>query len=236
MDNNRECIILAGGLGTRLRGVIKDVPKPMAPLNGKPFLYYVFKWLAKYKTDKIVISAGYKSESIIKYFGNSFNAIPLVYAIEEKPLGTGGAVKFAIRKTTGANILIINGDTYFPVNLDRFWKIHTENNFQFTIALKRMYRFSRYGSVELEGETINMFNEKQYCSEGLINGGIYLTNRYFIESLEVPEVFSLEKDVLVRKSAEGVLKGIEFDDTFIDIGIPEDYSRAEFLLKDIDSL
>mgnify|MGYP005867813317 FL=1 len=97
-----------------------------------------------------------------------------------------------------------------------------------------MDRFSRYGSVKLEGDTITKFNEKQYCEEGLINGGIYLINRYFIQSLEMPEVFSLEKDVLLKKSAEGVLKGIEFEDAFIDIGIPEDYTRAKSLLKDID--
>lgn len=234
MDNNRECVILAGGLGTRLRGVIRDVPKPMAPVNGKPFLYYVLRWLVNYRADKIVISGGYKSESITEYFGNTFSGIPIIYAIEEKPLGTGGAVKFAIRETTGTNILILNGDTYFPVNIDRLWQTHTDNNFRFTIALKRMYRFSRYGSVKLEGDTITKFNEKQYCEEGLINGGIYLINRYFIQSLEMPEVFSLEKDVLLKKSAEGVLKGIEFEDAFIDIGIPEDYTRAKSLLKDID--
>lgn len=234
MPDTRECIILAGGLGTRLRGVVRDLPKPMAPIDGKPFLFYLMKWLVKYKPDKIVISAGYKSQSIIDYFGDSFSGTPLIYAIEEKPLGTGGAVKYAIGKTTGSDILVINGDTYFPVDIEKLWNLHTSKNYIFTIALKKMKNFSRYGTVKLKGETIASFNEKKYCSEGLINGGIYLINRSFIESLEMPEIFSLEKDVLMKKVSEGMFKGLEFDDTFIDIGIPEDYSRAKLLLGNID--
>lgn len=234
MKRTRECVILAGGLGTRLRPAVGDVPKPMAIVNGKPFLYYILRWLINYDTGRIIISAGYKSQSIISYFGDAYEGIPILYAVEEKPLGTGGAVKYAASMTVAPDILVINGDTYFPIDIDRLWKAHTDNRFLFTIALKRMKNFSRYGSVNLAGNTITGFNEKNYCTDGLINGGIYLINRDFIQSLAMQETFSLEKDVLMKRVNEEVFHGLVFDDTFVDIGIPEDYNRAKMLLKNID--
>lgn len=233
MENKRpmEAIILAGGLGTRLRKVIGDVPKPMAPVNGKPFLSYLFEWLRKYPVEKIIISAGYKSESIIEYFGGSFLGIPVVYAIEEKPLGTGGAVLFALQESSCENILIVNGDTFFPIDLNRFCDYHTGSDSRITIALKRMKEFSRYGSVECLGNTITKFNEKKFCHEGLINGGIYLINREFLESRKLPDTFSLEKDFLKKEAGSSLMKCMTFDDIFLDIGIPEDYRRAASVLK-----
>jgi D-glycero-alpha-D-manno-heptose 1-phosphate guanylyltransferase len=221
-----EAIILAGGMGTRLQNVITDMPKPMAPVNGEPFLYYLFHWLRKYPIGKIIISVGYKSENIIEYFGYSFGCIPLDYAVEEEPLGTGGAILNSLKNAGGGNILILNGDTWFPINLNKFVDFHTENKSVFSLALKKMKNFSRYGSVELRGDTIIRFNEKKQRKEGLINGGIYLVSRSFFESRQYPQVFSLEKDVLFRESGTSVLKGIVFDDPFIDIGVPDDYRRA----------
>ncbi|MCJ7446989.1 MAG: nucleotidyltransferase family protein [Bacteroidales bacterium] len=226
-----EAIILAGGMGTRLREVITDVPKPMAPVNGKPFLYYLFKWIKQYPVDKLVLSAGYKSERIVEYFGNSIFNIPLEYVVEGKPLGTGGAVKYALQKTKGRNILILNGDTYFPINLNKFLSFHNKNNSLFTVALKRMRDFDRYGTVECTGNKILKFNEKRFCKDGLINGGIYLVNRQFIESRKLPSVFSLEKEILEQEAGTSLLKGLVFDELFIDIGIPEDYNRAELMMK-----
>lgn len=218
-------------MGTRLREVITDVPKPMAPVNGKPFLYYLFKWIKQYPVDKLVLSAGYKSERIVEYFGNSIFNIPLEYVVEGKPLGTGGAVKYALQKTKGRNILILNGDTYFPINLNKFLSFHNKNNSLFTVALKRMRDFDRYGTVECTGNKILKFNEKRFCKDGLINGGIYLVNRQFIESRKLPSVFSLEKEILEQEAGTSLLKGLVFDELFIDIGIPEDYNRAELMMK-----
>ena len=226
-----EAIILAGGLGTRLRDVIADLPKPMAPVNNKPFLHYLFKWIKQYPVEKLVLSAGYKSESIVNYFGNSVYGIPVEYVIEEKPLGTGGAVKNALHKTSDIDILILNGDTYFPIDLGKFYSFHIENKSLFTIALKRMKSFDRYGTVECRGKTIMKFNEKKFCEDGLINGGIYLINREMIESWEHSSPFSLEKDVMEKKAGTSILKGLVFDELFIDIGIPEDYHKAKLLLK-----
>ena len=227
----REAIILAGGMGTRLQKVVPDVPKPMAPVGGKPFLYHILRWLEKYDIGKVVISAGYKADVIEKYFGDSFNRISLVYAVEEKPLGTGGALIFAARQVSGPEYLIVNGDTWFPIDLDIFWSFHSRSGNRFSIALKRMKDFSRYGTVECNGDTIIRFNEKKYCKEGLINGGIYLTDKTFLESWKHQEVFSLEKDLLEKEVGLGMIKCHIFKDPFIDIGIPEDYHKAQSVIE-----
>jgi D-glycero-alpha-D-manno-heptose 1-phosphate guanylyltransferase len=226
-----EAIILAGGMGTRLRDVIGDLPKPMAPVGSKPFLDYLFKWIKDYHVEKLVLSAGYKSESIVKYFGNSVYGIPVEYVIEEKPLGTGGAIKYALHKTSGDDILVLNGDTYFPIDLRKFFSFHVRNKSLFSVALKRMRNFDRYGTVECRRNTIVRFNEKKFCSDGLINGGIYLINRNIIEAWKLSGAFSLEKDIMEKESGTSVIKGMVFDDLFIDIGIPEDYHKAESILK-----
>ncbi len=228
-----EAIILAGGMGTRLRDVIADLPKPMAPVNGIPFLSYIFQWLKKYSVEKAILSVGYKHESIMEYFGDSYLGIAVEYVIEDKPLGTGGAVKYALQRTAGKDILIINGDTYFPIDLNRFYRLHIKYNHSFSIALKRMENCDRYGSVECRGNTIVKFNEKKFRIDCLINGGIYLINRTFIDGKDLPEVFSLEKDLMEIEAGKSVLKGMEFNELFIDIGIPEDYKRAQTLLKNI---
>ena len=114
-----DAIILAGGMGTRLKKVVSDIPKPMAPVAGKPFLYYIFDWLRKYPVEKIILSVGYKAESITEYFGNSVFDIPVEYVVEKNPLGTGGAVKFAFERTDGDDVLILNGDTWFPVDISK---------------------------------------------------------------------------------------------------------------------
>jgi len=225
-----EAIILAGGLGTRLRDVIGDLPKPMAPVGGKPFLDYLFMWIKKYPVEKLVLSAGYKAESIVKYFGNSVYGIPVEYVIERKPLGTGGAVKYALHKTSGNDILVLNGDTYFPIDLMKFFSFHVKKKNLFSVALKRMRNFDRYGTVECRRNTIVKFNEKKFCSDGLINGGIYLINRNIIETWKHSGAFSLEKDIMEKESGTSLIKGMVFDDPFIDIGVPEDYYKAISIL------
>jgi D-glycero-alpha-D-manno-heptose 1-phosphate guanylyltransferase len=226
-----EAIILAGGMGTRLREVIADIPKPMAPVNNKPFLFYIFNWIKDYQVEKAILSVGKGAEKVMDYLHNSFNNIPVEYAIETKSLGTGGAVRFALQKAKGEDILILNGDTYFPIDLNEFFQFHTENKNLFSVALKPMKNFSRYGSVEIFNNNILRFNEKKFCSDGLINGGIYLANKKFIESRQLPEVFSLEQEILEKEAGSSTLKCMKFDDMFIDIGIPEDYRRAESILK-----
>lgn len=221
-----DALILAGGLGTRLRGVVSDVAKPMAPVNGKPFLSYVLDWICDYKLNSLVITAGYKAESIIEHFGNCHRTTSVIYVVEKEPLGTGGAIINALGRLKGNNILVVNGDTWFPLNIDEFALFHLESGAQISVALKRMQEFDRYGTVTMNGNEISAFSEKKYCADGLINGGIYMIRRDFLQSVGLTGKFSFEKDVLEKATGSGILMGKVFNEQFIDIGIPEDYKKA----------
>ena len=226
-----DTIILVGGMGTRLKEVISDVPKPMAPVKGKPFLEYLLNWLSSYTSiRRFVLAVGYKSETIVNYFGQSLNQTPIVYVNEHEPLGTGGAILNALKVCDSDNVLIINGDTYFPIDIEQFGEFHRNNNNPASIALKRMKNFDRYGTVETQRDSIVKFNEKKYCEEGLINGGIYIVNKNWLEQEKYPSKFSFEKDVLEKNVDKGLLAGKIFDDVFVDIGIPEDYIKAALIV------
>ena len=227
-----EAIILAGGLGTRLRSVVADLPKCMAPVAGSPFLYYVIKHLQKEGIDKFIFSVGYKNESIINYIEKEFSNIEYKFSIEEEPLGTGGAVKFALEKTTEENILVCNGDTLFKIDIEQLNDFHFRNNADCTLSLKPMYHFDRYGIVELDDDgLIISFQEKRFYTLGLINGGVYALNCKKFLKQNFPAKFSFEKDYLERCVANKKMYGLTQDEYFIDIGIPEDYERAQEELK-----
>ena len=226
-----DVIILAGGMGTRLREVVSDVPKPMAAIKGKPFLEYLLNWLSDYSSvRRFILAVGYKSEVIVNYFGQSFNQIPIVYVNEHEPLGTGGAILNALKTCDSDNVLIINGDTYFPIDINRFEEFHQSNKKPISGALKKMKDFDRYGTVEILQDSIVKFNEKTYCEEGLINGGIYIVNKNWLEQEKYPSKFSFEKDVLEKNANKGLLAGKIFEDVFVDIGIPEDYNKAALIV------
>jgi len=221
-----EAIILAGGLGTRLQSVISDVPKCMAPVNGIPFIHFIITYLKKEGVERFIFSLGYKSEMLIDYVNNHFSGLDIEYVIEDTPLGTGGAIKLACSKTKSTDVLILNGDTLFNINLKDLSEFHTDKKADFTVALKEMSNFSRYGSVEMDNNyAIKAFNEKKYCEKGFINGGIYVLNvkRFMTEAL--PDVFSFEKDFLEKYIGRKKFYGLECEYYFIDIGIPEDYER-----------
>jgi len=226
-----DVIILAGGMGTRLKEVVPDVPKSMAPIKGKPFLEYLFNWLSTYSSvQTFVLAVGYKSEIIVDYFVDSFNGIPVVYVNEQEPLGTGGAIFNALKACSSDDVLIINGDTYFPIDIEAFETFHRNNKKPVSIALKKMKDFDRYGTVETLQDSIVKFNEKTYCKEGLINGGIYIVSKNWLEQEKYPSKCSFEKDVLEKNVAKDLLAGKIFDDVFVDIGIPEDYTKATLIV------
>jgi D-glycero-alpha-D-manno-heptose 1-phosphate guanylyltransferase len=225
-----EAVILAGGKGTRLHKAVPDLPKPMAPVNGKPFLWYLLKWLTKFPVSKLILSIGYKPEIIIDYFGDSFSDIPVNYVIEDEPLGTGGGIKRACTEVTDPDFLVINGDTYFPVDLMKLYAFHTGHGGYITVALKRMKDFSRYGAVDCNDGKIIQFHEKRLCKDGFINGGIYVINRKIMLSKHLPDVFSFEKVILEKNAGTGSLRCMVFYDPFLDIGIPEEYNRASDIL------
>ena len=221
-----EAIILAGGLGTRLRSVVSDVPKCMAPVNGIPFINFIISYLKNEGVERFILSLGYKSEIVIEYINKKFPDLEIEYVIEDTPLGTGGAIKLASAKAKSEDVLILNGDTLFNIDIKSFTGFHKNNKSDFTVALKEMKDFNRYGAVEInEDFTIKAFNKKAYCKQGFINGGIYAlnVNRFMHESL--PDIFSFEKDYLEKNIGKKRFYGLPCDYYFIDIGIPEDYDR-----------
>ena len=223
-----DVIILAGGLGTRLASVVKDVPKPMAPVADKPFLDHILNALPLGHVNKIILAVGYKSDKVINYYGDNFEEIPIVYSVEDEPLGTGGGIVLALNHVTQDTALILNGDTFFDVNYEDFWQIHKDSNAPITLALKQMQSPDRYGTVLMEKNTIVKFNEKvKNLSSGLINGGCYWVNRNILEVLPKVEKYSFEKDFLEVSVQKNYLAGYISDGLFIDIGIPEDYERAQ---------
>jgi len=224
----KEAIILAGGLGTRLRSVVADLPKCMAPVNGKPFLSYIIEYLQNQGVEKYIFSVGYKSESIVEYINAKYSMLKVQYSTEESPLGTGGAVKLACTKASEKNILILNGDTMFSVDLKSLSSFHVQMDADCTLCLKPMKEFDRYGVVELNNDgSISSFKEKHFYKKGLINGGVYSLNAERFIKEELPEVFSFEKDYLEKYLTKRKIFGVVQDEYFIDIGIPEDYNRAQ---------
>ncbi len=221
--NTTPVIILAGGFGTRLSTVVKDVPKPMAPINGKPFLHYIFKELQQQQIQKVVLSVGYLKEIIQAYFKEEYLGITIEYAIEEVPLGTGGGIKNALKKIE-TDAYILNGDTFFDIPLSALKNTSAD----ITIALKPMFQFDRYGTVEVDTtQRIISFNEKKYCEHGLINGGVYYFKKSLLEKIKTEDKFSFEKAILEKHLLDLQIHGKIFDNYFIDIGIPEDYKKAQ---------
>jgi D-glycero-alpha-D-manno-heptose 1-phosphate guanylyltransferase len=224
----QECIVLAGGLGTRLRSVVADKPKCMAPVGEHPFLYYLLQYLVKQGITHVTLSLGYKSEQVIAWCEQAALPLQFSYAIEQEPLGTGGAILHAISHIKGDECFIVNGDTFFDVSLPDFHLFHQQAQSKLSLALKPMLQFERYGSVQLDDQArITAFLEKRFCAEGLINGGVYLTSKAYLQSLGLPQQFSFEKEVLEPEVKSNQLYGFVSDTYFIDIGIPADYEQVQ---------
>ncbi len=223
-----QAIILAGGLGTRLRSVVEECPKSMALINEKPFLEYLLDYLISQKIQKFILSVGYKSAFIESHFGASYKGTKIVYVYEDTPLGTGGAVKKALEYVDADCTLVTNGDTLFLVDLVQFFQVHQKTKASISLALKSMKDFDRYGTVKIseEGKVV-AFQEKQYQKEGFINGGMYLFNKNVFDAFVMEEKFSLEKDFFEKYLQDLALCAWVSDPYFLDIGIPEDYQKAQ---------
>ncbi|MCK4569456.1 MAG: nucleotidyltransferase family protein [Bacteroidales bacterium] len=225
----KEAIILAGGFGTRLKEVIgEDIPKPMAPVNDRPFLEYILAYLDKWGVERVIMATGYKHEVIEAYFKDSYKDIGIIYSVEEEPLGTGGAVKKALEYVNGYSAYVINGDTYFDVNMWKLANFHQASEADVCMTLRKVDDVSRYGTVKIDLEgRIEEFNEKGVrTGMGLINGGTYIINRKNFLDLDLPEKFSLEKDYFEKFYKKQRMFGVRCYSFFLDIGIPEDYKEA----------
>lgn len=223
-----EAIILAGGKGTRLQSVVKDIPKPMADINGRPFLSNILDTISKQGITTAYLAVGFKKEVVKLYYGKYYANLTIHYVDEDYPLGTGGAIKKALNHTKTSDILILNGDTLFDVDIQSFYDFHKTEKAAISLALKPLSDFDRYGTVELnEDSIITNFSEKQYRFKGNINGGCYLINKEKIKLNNYPETFSFETDFLEQTTQVYLQKGFISDGYFIDIGIPEDYRKAQ---------
>ena len=228
----REAIILAGGLGTRLKSAIPDLPKCMAPVDGRPFIFYVINYLRSQGIEKFIFSLGYKHEVIGAYLHAEFSTLDFQCVIEKEPLGTGGAILASSYKTSEQIVLVVNGDTIFKIDLEKANAAHFKHDADCTLLLKPMEDFDRYGVVELnEDDSIKIFEEKKFYKRGLINGGIYILNTEQFLAEELPGKFSFEKDYLEKYFETRKIFGAVQDEYFIDIGIPEDYFRVQQELK-----
>ncbi len=227
-DTGVQAIILAGGFGTRLRTVVSDLPKCKAPVAGKPFLYSVIDHLQQQGFKKFIFSLGYMSEAIQLFLHESYPALDYQLSIEDEPLGTGGAIYKACAMATEPTVLALNGDTLFSINVPQLLQLHQQKESHCTICLKSMQQFDRYGVVKMDtSNCITSFEEKKWIEEGLINGGVYAIDRDKFLAQPFAEKFSMEKDYLELLVGEGHFYGLVQDAYFIDIGIPEDFERAQ---------
>jgi len=234
MRRENRLVVLAGGLGTRLRSIVSDVPKPMAPIHGIPFLQYLLEYWLGQGIQEIILSVGYRSEKIQNYFGNNFCGVPLKYVFEVTPLGTGGAIKNSLSTLNldFKNTFIINGDTWFEVNLTNFIETTKSLNYPVKMVLKQIANNNRYDGVGLDSSgIINQFGIKN-SKETLINGGCYWVDQNFLSNYlkSYSGKFSFEEDVLRQLANEKLLYGHIQDGQFCDIGIPEDYQKIASII------
>lgn len=231
----RQAIVLAGGLGTRLRSAVKDVPKPMAPIQGVPFLELLLRYWRRQGVERFILSVGYKAEIIEQHFGNHFEGATVEYAVEQMPLGTGGALMHAFSKLAPCEtFLFLNGDTFFEVPVDALQSFHSLNDSDVTFSLFRPSQNTRYSGLPvLPDGRITEFRSQGASQDPLVNAGVYLFNTEFLKTnwVETPPALSLESQLFSAWLQRGArFYGKEFAGRFIDIGIPEDYHKAHTVL------
>ncbi len=218
-----HAIILAGGYGTRLQAVLPDLPKPMAPIDGRPFLAYLLDYLAEQGVTSVTFAVHYLWETIQDYFRSSYQGISIDYVVEAEPLGTGGAIRNAIYQSDMRQpVFVLNGDTFVKLNYREMYK----SDHLLTVAFCTVADSRRYGRVMVENGVIVGFGENIVTGSALINAGVYLLCPDVFNQFDLPEQFSFERDFLMPHLT--TLKPAAFmsDNLFIDIGIPEDYARA----------
>ena len=221
-----QAIVLAGGLGTRLRGVIGDLPKPMAPVGGLPFLHRLLADLAQRGFTDVVLSVGHLHEKIVDYFGDRFAGLSVRYAIEASPLGTGGAIRQALDQAASGPCFVLNGDTYASVDFPAMRAAHTASGATLTMAVCDLPDIGRFGALTIDDGVVTSFREKGDRGPGSINAGVYLLDRAIFAGYPTGERFSFESDFLAPHLATLRPRAFRTAGAFIDIGIPEDYERA----------
>lgn len=229
MPRAEEAIVLVGGLGTRLREVIPDLPKPLAPVCGRPFLAYVLDHLAACGIRKTILATGYMAEKVEDAMGTAWNGMAVAYSRETERLGTGGAIRLASTLLQGQGAHIANGDTFLRFDLQAMEQAVHASRRPFGVALAHVADVSRYGAVVLDGDQLLSFREKGGHGDGFINAGSYFLTQAALDALPAQTSYSFEDAVLLPETASGKVTGYTRTDDFIDIGVPEDYVRAQHL-------
>jgi D-glycero-alpha-D-manno-heptose 1-phosphate guanylyltransferase len=224
-----EGIILAGGFGTRLRPRVSDVPKPMAAVAGRPFLYWLLDRLVQADFRRIVLSVGYGKTAIREALGSCYRNIELVYAEEDSPLGTGGAIRHAMTHLNPGShaVWVMNGDTVSALDHRKMYMMHAAGSAPITMALVRVPDASRYGAVAISDNRVTGFAGGGKAGPGVINSGTYLLNRELFAGSTWPKAFSFEHDFLPPMIHSVDIRVFEIKGWFLDIGIPEDFDRAQ---------
>jgi len=225
-----EAIILAGGFGTRLKSVVTDLPKAMAPIRGRPFLALLLDALADAGFASVILAVGYKSEAIREHFGERYRSLRLNYSVEKTALGTGGAIRLALEQVSDSPVFVLNGDTYLQLDFRAMREAHLAADAPLTVAVKPVADTGRYGALDVERGHIRRIAEKGRTGPGLINAGVYLLNARLLARYPLPQAFSFESDFLMTQVEE--LRPLAFTagGIFIDIGVPDDYALAQRLL------
>ena len=227
-QKNKIAVVLVGGQGKRLRSVLPDLPKPMAPINEKPFLAYLLSYLKSHGMTHVILLVCYMSEKIQGYFGSHYDGLNIEYVYEDQPLGTGGAIlnAFASIENNNQPILVLNGDTFVQFDYQKMFAQHQNNHASLTVLLREISDCKRYGKVIFENNIIKQFREKGETGAGWINAGVYLMNPNLFQSFdELTACFSLEEFIMTHLNQ--IQPQVFFtSDYFIDIGIPEDYARV----------
>jgi len=221
-----EAIVLAGGFGTRLRQVVPDMPKPMAPVAGRPFLEILLGMLARKGFTRIVLSLGFMSEKIINHFGDGYLGMELVYEVETTPLGTGGAIRAAMTRCKADHTYIFNGDTYLDLEVDvleRLW----QDEHRPAIVVRKVEDTERFGRIEMQEGRVVAFLEKGMSGPGLINAGCYVLPTDALNDFPLGQPFSIETEYFIKQLQHRWFGGFVTQGKFIDIGIPLDYSLAQ---------
>lgn len=227
-----EAIVLAGGFGTRLRQVVPDLPKPMAPIAGRPFLEILLLSLYQKGFSRVVLSLGFMAEKIIAHFGDRYVGMDLVYAVEHHPLGTGGAIRVALAQCASDHVFVFNGDTYLDLevnDLESMWR----SNRRPVIVVREVSNTARFGKVEINGGRISAFREKGESGAGLINAGCYVLAQNALDTFPFGQNFSIEKEYFAKELNRIPIDGFVTHGLLIDIGVPEDYVRAQIELADL---
>lgn len=230
-------ILLAGGLGTRLRPVVRDLPKPLAPVANRPFITYLIDNLIAQRFDDIVISVGYRYEAFAELLGSVYRGVRIRYVIEDTPLGTGGAIRHALTSIHAKTALVLNADTFLDVDFQKFFAGYSLSGSKVGMTVRKVDDTSRYGRCEINNGHVVGFGEKGFEGPGCINAGVYLIDRDLFRDFEPLDTrFSFENDFLARFVETLKPTAFECNGYFIDIGIPEDFTRANVEFSGSDFL